>query len=102
MSEYQVYEFQAIDRPLSAEDREYLHSLSSRAQVGATSARYTYSFGDFRHQPEEVLDRCFDMMLYIANFGVRRLVLRLPSPAAASRWVGAEASGTVEGSDSAD
>jgi hypothetical protein len=78
MSEYQVYEFQAIDRFLSPKDKEYLHSLSSRAQVGATSARFTYSFGDFRTKPEDVLDRCFDVMLYVANFGVRRLVIRLP------------------------
>ncbi|NJR70313.1 MAG: hypothetical protein HC771_18000 [Synechococcales cyanobacterium CRU_2_2] len=78
MSEYQVYEFQAIDRFLSSDDKAYLHSLSSRAQVGATSARFTYRFGDFRTKPEEVLDRCFDVMLYVANFGVRRLVIRLP------------------------
>jgi hypothetical protein len=37
MSEYQYYEFQAIDRPLSRQDREVLRSLSSRARITATS-----------------------------------------------------------------
>jgi hypothetical protein len=33
MSEYQFYEFQAIDRLLSPDDRDYIHSLSSRVKL---------------------------------------------------------------------
>lgn len=78
MSEYQYHEFQALDRTLSKADRSYLQGLSSRAELTATNARFVYNYGDFRGDPLEVLDRCFDSMLYIANFGVRRLTFRLP------------------------
>jgi hypothetical protein len=78
MSEYQFYEFQAIDRPLTAEDQSYIHSLSSRVKLAGGNARFNYSYGDFRGKVEDVLDRCFDMMVYIANFGVRQLLIRLP------------------------
>jgi hypothetical protein len=78
MSEYQFYEFKAIDRPLSAADRQYVQSLSSRAKVTATGAEFVYNYGDFRGDPKKVLDRCFDMMVYVANFGVRCLMIRFP------------------------
>jgi len=51
MSEYQYYEFLAIDRPLSAEDLAYVRTLSSRVQPTSTQAVFTYSFGDFRGDP---------------------------------------------------
>jgi hypothetical protein len=78
MSEYQFYEFQAIDRPLTADDQHYIHSLSSRVKLAGGNAQFTYHYGDFRGKVEEVLDRCFDMMVYVANFGVRQLLIRLP------------------------
>ena len=37
MSEYQYYEFLAIDRPLSSEDMRWVWSLSTRAQLTPTS-----------------------------------------------------------------
>jgi hypothetical protein len=33
MSEYQYFEFQAIDRPLSEADRKALRDLSTRARI---------------------------------------------------------------------
>lgn len=48
MSEYQYYEFQAIDRPLSEADRAELEKLSSRAQVTSTSFTNEYNYGKFR------------------------------------------------------
>nr|MCU0553119.1 hypothetical protein [Leptolyngbya sp. Prado105] len=78
MSEYQYYEFQALDRPLSSEDQEYIRTLSSRVEPTATRAKFVYHYGNFRGDPLKVLDRCFDMMMYIANFGVRRLMIRFP------------------------
>jgi hypothetical protein len=78
MSSFQLYEFQALDRVLSNADQTYLNSLSSRAELTATSARYTYSYSDFRTQPLQVLDRCFDIMLYQASYGTRQLAIRLP------------------------
>ncbi len=78
MSEHQYYEFQSLDQPLSSADQTYLRGLSSRAFVTATSASFVYNYGDFRGDPEKVLERCFDMMLYVANFGARRLMFRFP------------------------
>jgi hypothetical protein len=78
MSEYQFYEFQAIDRPLSPEDQKYVHSLSSRVKLTATNAQFLYNYGDFRSKPEDLLDRCFDLHVYVANFGVRTLMIRFP------------------------
>lgn len=53
MSEYQYYEFQALDRPLTASEQAYISSLSSRVQLSATNAIFTYSYGDFRGEPKE-------------------------------------------------
>ncbi len=79
MSEYQYYEFQAIDRPLDEADRKALRSLSSRAQITATSFTNHYEWGDFRGSPCELMERWFDLHLHVANWGTRRLMIRLPS-----------------------
>jgi hypothetical protein len=78
MSEHQYYEFQSLDQPLTSVDQTYLRGLSSRASITATSASFVYNYGDFRGDPEKVLDRCFDLMLYVANFGTRQLMFRFP------------------------
>ncbi|HEY4491860.1 MAG TPA: hypothetical protein VI958_07640, partial [Acidobacteriota bacterium] len=46
--------------------------------VTSTQAIVTYSWGDFKHDPQEVLVRYFDAFLYDSNFGVRKLMFRLP------------------------
>ncbi|KPQ31941.1 MAG: Ku C terminal domain like [Phormidesmis priestleyi Ana] len=79
--EYQCYEFQAIDRPLTKAEQDYVQSLSSRVRPTATSAVFTYSYGDFRGSPLSVLERCFDAMLYMANWGSYQLAFRFPESA---------------------
>jgi len=81
VSEFQYYEFQSINRRLTADDRDYLKTLSSRVRLETHTARFVYSYGDFRGDPLVPLDRCFDMMYYIANYGVRQLAFRLPKGA---------------------
>jgi hypothetical protein len=78
MSEYQYYEFQAIDRPLTAAEQDKIEELSSRVQLTANRAIFTYSYGNFRSKPEDILAKYFDMMLYIANWGTWQLIFRLP------------------------
>jgi hypothetical protein len=78
MSEYQYYEFQAIDRPLSEADRQALRDLSTRARITATSFTNSYEWGDFKGDPAKLMERCFDLHLYLANWGSRRLMIRLP------------------------
>ncbi|MGB3571265.1 MAG: hypothetical protein WA783_16870 [Phormidesmis sp.] len=76
--EYQYYEFQAIDRPLTSAEQDYVQSLSSRARPTATRAVFTYSYADFRGSPLSVLEKCFDAMLYMANWGSYQLAFRFP------------------------
>ena len=78
MSEYQYYEFQAIDRPLSDADRRALRGLSTRARITATSFTNEYHWGDFKGSPVRLMERWFDLHLYFANWGTRRLMIRLP------------------------
>lgn len=77
--EYQYYEFQALDRPLTREDKEYVSSLSSRTQPTSRQAIFTYSYGDFRADPLKVLARCFDALFYQANWGTTQLAFRFPA-----------------------
>ena len=78
MSEYQYYGFQAIDRPLSEDDMQWLRGLSTRAQITTTSFVNVYHWGDFRGDPIKLMERCFDVFVYVANWGCRRFMLRLP------------------------
>ena len=78
MSEYQYYEFQAIDRPLSEDDQRWLRGLSTRAQITTTSFTNVYHWGDFRGDPIKLMERCFDAFVYVANWGSRRFMVRLP------------------------
>ncbi len=79
MSEYQYYEWQTIDRPLTAAEQRKVGALSSHMDtVTSTQAVVTYSFGDFKHNPAQVLLEYFDAFLYDSNFGSRSLMFRLP------------------------
>ncbi len=78
MSEYQYYEFQAIDRPLTEADRAALRALSTRARITTTSFTNHYEWGDFKGDPRQLMDRWFDLHLYLTNWGTRRLMMRLP------------------------
>ncbi|MFE9173997.1 hypothetical protein ACFYNZ_31860 [Streptomyces kebangsaanensis] len=78
MSEYQYYEFQALDHPLSREEQEQLRAISTRARITATSFTNTYNWGDLSGNPRHMVERCFDAHLYVTNWGTHRLMLRLP------------------------
>ncbi len=54
-SEYQYYEFLALDKPLSAEAIAEVRKLSSRAQPTPTQVAFNHSYGDFRSEPLELL-----------------------------------------------
>lgn len=79
MSEYQYYEFQAIDRPLTAEQMCELRSVSSRARITPTSFVNEYSWGGFKGKPDAWMEKYFDAFLYVANWGTRVFKLRLPA-----------------------
>lgn len=81
MSEYQCYEFLAIDRPLSAEAIAFVRTLSRRVQPTPTHAVFTYSYGDFPGESLDLLAKHYDMMLYLANWGSKQLAFRFPKGA---------------------
>jgi hypothetical protein len=81
MSEYQYYEFLAIDRPLSQADMTALRRITSRAEITATRLSNVYNFGNFRGNPRELMRKYFDAMVYLTNWGTRQLMLKLPSGA---------------------
>ena len=78
MSAYRYYEFLAIDHPLSDKDMRALRNVSSRAQITSTSFINEYHFGDFKGNPNEFMKRWFDLHIYLANWGTRQLMIRLP------------------------
>ena len=90
MAEYQYYEFLAIDRPLDARQLAELRALSTRARISPSRFVNTYQWGDFRGDPRTLMTQYFDAFLYTANWGTRRLMLRLPSrlldPSTARRY----------------
>lgn len=78
MSEYQYYEFHAIDRPLDRAAQDALRSISSRARITATSFTNHYEWGDLKGDPRKFMEQWFDLHLYLANWGTRRLMMRVP------------------------
>src|SRR5580704_2272236 len=85
MSEYQYYEFLALDRPLTDKQRAELRSISTRAEITATRFVNEYQWGDLKGDPRKMLERYFDAFLYLANWGTRRLMFRLPRGALGSK-----------------
>jgi len=79
MSEYQYYEFQALDRPLTQEEQAAVASLSSRVQPHPRRAVFVYNYSDFRGNAEAVLAKYYDAMFYYANWGSRHLLFRFPA-----------------------
>lgn len=83
MSEYQYYEFLAVDRPLTDEQQAAVRELSTRARITATSFTNEYEWGDFKGSPDDLVREYYDLHLYYANWGSRRLLLKLPAAALA-------------------
>jgi hypothetical protein len=78
VSEYQYYEFLALDRPLTTAEQAEVRRLSTRARITATSFTNEYHWGGFRGSPDELMRRYYDAHLYFANWGTHRVMFRLP------------------------
>ena len=98
MSEYQYYEFTAVDRPLGARELDTLRGLSTRAHITPTSFVNTYEWGSFKGDPRRLMERYFDAFLYLSNWGTRELIVRLPArlvdPDLAQRYCSGDAVST--------
>jgi hypothetical protein len=86
MSEYQYYEFQALDRSLTPQEQKTLQALSSRAHVTPHRASFVYNYGDFRGDPEAILAQYFDAMIYLANWGTWQIMFRFPQGLVDRSW----------------
>ncbi len=78
MSEYQYYEFQAVDQPLTPQEMAELRALSTRARITPTQFQNFYHWGDFKGDPLRLMEKYFDAFVYVANWGTHRFMLRLP------------------------
>jgi hypothetical protein len=77
VSEYQRYEFVAFERPLTPRQMAELRTVSTRAEITPTRFFNEYHWGDFKGNAVQLVARYFDAHLYLANWGTRRLILRL-------------------------
>jgi hypothetical protein len=77
MSEFQYYEFQAVDRPLTRPEMAELRKYSTRARITPTSFVNDYQWGDFKGNQDAWMERYFDAFLYLANWGTHILSFRL-------------------------
>jgi hypothetical protein len=57
MSEYQYYEFLALDRPLTEKQRAELRSISTRAEITATRFVNEYQWGDLKGDPRKMMEQ---------------------------------------------
>ena len=78
MSEYQYYEFLAIDRPLNENEINELRALSTRATITPVSFTNSYNWGDFKGNPDKLMQRYFDVHVYVANWMTAIFMVRLP------------------------
>jgi hypothetical protein len=100
MSEYQYYEFLALDRPLTPDQRAELRSISSRAEITATRFVNEYQWGDLKGDPLQMVKEYFDAFLYLANWGTRHVMFRLPravlDPETAGLYCGTDTASLIE------
>ena len=78
MSEYQYYEFRALDTPLTKQQINELRSFSTRAEITPYSFTNTYNYGSFKGNPKIFLEKYFDTFLHVNNWGTHEFTLRLP------------------------
>jgi hypothetical protein len=78
MSECQYYEFLASTSLWTITSKPKCVSLSTRAAITATSFINEYHWGNFRGDPNRMIERYYDAHLYLTNWGTRRIMLRLP------------------------
>jgi len=88
LSEYQYYEFLAVDRPLDERQQAEVRTLFTRARVTATSFTNEYHWSNFRGDPRTMMERYYDARLYLTSWGTHQVMLRLPAHCSAWRPLG--------------
>ncbi|MFE4369754.1 hypothetical protein ACFRMN_16285 [Streptomyces sp. NPDC056835] len=80
MSEYQHYHFM-VDESLTDGQLAEIRALTTRARLTRHSFVNTYTWGDFKGDPQALLESTYDAYLYFANWGTRQVSLRWPDTA---------------------
>lgn len=92
MSEYQYYEFSALDRPLTPAQQAELRACSTRARITAAGFCNEYHWGNLKADRLDWMTRYFDAHVYSSNWGTCDFILSLPKDAldapAAERYAG--------------
>ncbi len=78
MSEYQYYEFAAVDQLLTQQAQSELRSRSTRATITASCFINEYHWGNLKGEPLDWVERFFDAHVYSSSWGNCRLLLRIP------------------------
>ncbi|MDP3083729.1 MAG: hypothetical protein Q8N44_08585 [Rubrivivax sp.] len=78
MSEYQYFEFAAIDRPLTDGEMAALRAVSTRAVITPSGFVNHYEWGGLKADPLDWMRRYFDAFVYLADWAQCRFALRLP------------------------
>lgn len=78
MSEYQYFEFAAIDRPLTDGEMAALRAVSTRAVITPSGFVNHYEWGGLKADPLDWMRRYFDAFVYLAEWAHCRFALRLP------------------------
>ena len=77
MSEYQYYDFRAIDRPLTKKEMAALRS-NSRGRNHHNELHEPLRMGDLKADPGKLLEKYFDAFVYVAKWGTHEFYIRLP------------------------
>ena len=80
MSEYQYYDFRAIDRRLTRKEMAALRSISTRAAITIKSFTNHYEWGDLKANPSKLLEKYFDVFVYVAKNSRPALLPKIPMP----------------------
>ena len=78
MSEYQYFEFAAIDRPLTDGEMAALRAVSTRAVITPSGFVNHCEWGGLKADPLDWMRRYFDAFVYLADWAHCRFALRLP------------------------
>lgn len=81
MSEYQYYEFRALDRLLTDREMRDLRAVSTRAAISRTSFSNHYEYGDLKANPRDLLLNYFDASLYFAHWLYAEVAFKYPKAA---------------------
>lgn len=79
MSEYQYFEFQSLDRPLTGQQQRAMRRISHQVDLTPMRAAFTYTAASFNAEPRAVLAEHFDAMIHLTGWGDKRLMFRFPA-----------------------